>query len=105
MNKRTNKWITQGKSVVETEQAFDTIATIITNTFSKFADIKEALKSNIKYHKSIVLTVLPEQLNAISQQTAAGTEEASASSEETTATMEQLNTLASDFRRTFTSNV
>ena len=92
---QTNKQIdTQGKAVVETEQAFDTIATIITNTFSKFADIKEALSLiNTQVHN---LNSATEQLNAISQQTAAGTEEASASSEETTAAMEQLNKLASD---------
>ncbi len=92
---QTNKQIdTQGKSVIETEHAFDTIAAIITNTFSKFADIKEALNHiNTQVHSIHDTT---EQLNAISQQSAAGTEEASASSEETTAAMEQLNTLAND---------
>ena len=68
---QTNKQIeTQGKSVVETEQAFDTIATIITNTFSKFTDIKEALNHiNTQVHN---LHSATEQLNAISQQSAAG---------------------------------
>ena len=92
---QANKQIdTQGKSVVETEQAFDIIATIISNTFSKFTDIKQALSHINKQIENLHSTT--EQLNAISQQTAAGTEEASASSEETTAAMEQLNKLASD---------
>lgn len=92
---QTNKQIeTQGKSVIETEQAFDTIASIITHTFSKFTNIKETLS---QIHAQVQkLHSATEQLNAISQQTAAGTEEASASSEQTTAAMEQLNKLASD---------
>lgn len=84
----------QGKAVVETEEAFYSIATMIQETFSKFTHMTSSLRDMIVQLEKTMEN--SEQLISISQETAAGTEEVSASIEQTAASMEQLNHLASD---------
>ncbi|MEH6946806.1 methyl-accepting chemotaxis protein [Bacillus sp. JJ634] len=84
----------QGKAVVETEEAFYSIATMIQEIFSKFTHMTSSLRDMIVQLEKTMEN--SEQLISISQETAAGTEEVSASIEQTAASMEQLNHLASD---------
>lgn len=84
----------QGEFVVETEQAFNSIADIIRETFSEFSNLTNT-SNDIMKHLDTMLTN-SKHLISISQETAAGTEEVSASTEQTAASMEQLNKLATD---------
>ncbi|WP_340372700.1 methyl-accepting chemotaxis protein [Peribacillus sp. FSL E2-0218] len=84
----------QDTSVTDTENAFSHIATIIENTFSNFDEMKTMMNDMVS--EVTRMSGNAEQLNSISQETAAGTEEVSASIEQTNASMEQLNALASD---------
>lgn len=88
------KIIHQSTSVTETEVAFSDIATIISNTFSNFDEIKSIMNEMVS--QITVMSSNAKQLHSVSQETAAGTEEVSASVEETNASMEQLNTLAGE---------
>lgn len=84
----------QDTSVTDTENAFSHIASIIANTFSNFDEIKKMMNDMVSEVTRMASNA--EQLNSISQETAAGTEEVSASVEQTNASMEQLNALASE---------
>ncbi|MGE7762833.1 methyl-accepting chemotaxis protein [Peribacillus sp. NPDC097895] len=84
----------QDTSVTDTENAFSHIASIIASTFSNFDEIKKMMNDMVSEVTRMASNA--EQLNSISQETAAGTEEVSASIEQTNASMEQLNALASE---------
>ncbi|CAH0279818.1 Methyl-accepting chemotaxis protein McpB [Peribacillus sp. Bi96] len=84
----------QDTSVTDTENAFSHIASIIASTFSNFDEIKKMMNDMVSEVTRMAGNA--EQLNSISQETAAGTEEVSASIEQTNASMEQLNALANE---------
>ncbi|MDW7613972.1 methyl-accepting chemotaxis protein [Peribacillus simplex] len=84
----------QDTSVTDTENAFSHIASIIANTFSNFDEIKKMMNEMVSEVTRMAGNA--EQLNSISQETAARTEEVSASVEQTNASMEKLNALASE---------
>lgn len=93
----TNKQIhAQNHAVTDTEQAFHSITTTISETYSKFETISEVV-DHINGQSHLIRS-RAGQLAAISQETAAGTEEVSASIEETTASIEQLSQLATDLQ-------